>query len=407
MIRHSHCMHLDLIWRRRLRSFLLLFLPLILASTLFAQGATDTRAVAAQELVRTVLTRAGSPSAISLEVRNTAGLGLTEDAYQKLHAQFNAARVQIVSPERALAEVVVTLSEDVHGELWVAEVKHGETRDVAMVRVARNNGAGLPRMTNAMTLRKTLVWSQVTPVLDVALLGEGDSAALLVLDAASVSLYRNRQSHWELEQSAPIASTRPWPRDLRGRLLPGKDHKFDALLPGMKCSGTADSGVTMACAQSDDPWPLNGDDSVRGFFGARNFFTGALAGAETKRNVPPFYSAAFTEQEMDFGQVGGGLANGSSKVVDASSGSDIASVRSECGSGTQVLMTGAGDFTQKDTLRAMDAQNGALVPAASPLEFNGPITALWTAREGKAVTAVSKTLSTGRYEAFVISVTCR
>ena len=73
-----------------------------------------------------------------------------------------------------------------------------------------------------------------------------------------------------------------------------------------------------------------------------------------------------------------------------------------------MLMTGAGDFTQRDSLQLMDAPSGALAAAATaPIEFSGPITALWTARDGKIATAVSKNLSTGKYEAFTISVTCR
>lgn len=408
MIRHSHSMHFDLTWRRLLRSSLLLFIfSLNFPTILNGQSAQDARTAAAQEMVRTVLNRAGAPTAVSLEVRNLAGIGSAEDVYQRLRSQFSAAHVQIVTPERALAEVVVAISEDIRGEMWVAEVKHAESQDVTIVRVAKSSNAALPRVTNTMTLHRTLVWSQTTPVLDLALLGEGDSAALLVLDGASVSLYRNRQSHWELEQAAPVAGTRPWPRDLRGRLLVEKDHKFDALLPGMKCSGTADPGVSISCGPSDDPWPLDGEDGVRGFFGARNFFTGALAGRAKPANVPTFYSAAGSNENFLLAFVSGGIGSELGKVVDAGSGSDIASLRTECGSGTQVLMTGGGDFTEKDTLRAMDWQGPTLAPAASPVEFSGPITALWTTRDGKAATAVSKSLSTARYEAFIISINCR
>ena len=94
-------------------------------------------------------------------------------------------------------------------------------------------------------------------------------------------------------------------------------------------------------------------------------------------------------------------------MASMTSGSDIAGVRSECGLGWQLLLTGAGDFTQKDTLRAVEVQNGVLVAAGSPLEFSGPITALWPTREGNAAVAVSKNLTTKKYEAFTISVTCR
>jgi len=315
-----------------------------------------------------------------------------------------------VSPERALAEVTITLSQDLKGEIWVAEIRHGAAREIVMVRVPKSNSAVLPRMSGAIALRKTQVWTQASaePVLDVAILGEGDRAALLVLEGASVSLYRNRGSHWELEQSAPVPRSRPWPRDLRGRLAVDRDHKFEAFLPGMKCLGAADPGVSMNCVNSDDPWPLDGEQRVRGFFGNRNFFTGALAGTVKENNVAPFFSAAVTQDSsIWFAQTSGRLGPVAGNTASMTSGSDIASVHSECGSGSQLLVSGAGDFTEKDTLRGMEAQNGVLVAAGTPLEFNGPITALWTAREGNAAVAVSKNLTTEKYEAFTVSITCR
>ena len=415
MIRHSRSMYFETIWlRRALRiSFLLIIFLLSLIVFSAAQSAPDPWSAAAQEMARAVLSRAGSPSNISLEVRNISALNRAEmeEVRQKLREQFNAARVQIVGPERALAEVTITLSQDLKGEIWVAEIRHGEAREIAMVRVAKSNAAVLPRMSGAISLRKTQVWTEVSaePVLDVATLGEGERSALLVLDAASVSLYRNRGSHWELEQSAPVPRSQPWPRDLRGRLAVDRDHKFEGFLPGKKCLGAADPGVSMNCADSDDPWPLDGEgQNVRGFFGARNFFTGALAGTVKENNVAPFFSAAVgQDSSIWFAQTSGGLGTGAGKTASMTSGSDIASVHSECGSGSQLLVSGAGDFTEKDTLRAVEVQNGVLVTAGSPLEFNGPITALWTAREGNAAVAVSKNLTTGKYEAFTVSITCR
>src|SRR5207302_5797801 len=155
-----------------------------------------SRSAAAQEMVRAVLSRAGSPSNISLEVRNISALNGAEqeELRQKLREQFSAARVEIVSPERALAEVTITLSQDLKGEIWVAEIRHGAAREIVMVRVPKSNTAVLPRMSGAISLRKTQVWTQASsePVLDVAILGEGDRAALVVLDGAAVWLDRNR-----------------------------------------------------------------------------------------------------------------------------------------------------------------------------------------------------------------------
>ena len=305
----------------------------------------------------------------------------------------------------------LTLSQDMKQEIWVAEIRHGDAREIAMVRVAKSNSVALPGISSTISLHKTQLWTQsgADAVLDLAVLGEGDRAALLVLDGVTVSLYRNRQSHWELEQSAPIPRARRWPRDLRGRLLLGRDHKFEAFLPGTKCAGATDPGVSMNCVESDDPWPLDGEaQNARAFFGNRNFFTGALAGAVKENNLPPFFSAAAgPDGAIWFAQTSGELNATSGRGSGLGSGSDIAAVRSECGSGVQILLSGAGDFTQKDILGARDLQNGTLVPAGSALEFNGPITALWTARDGNSAIAVSKNLVSGKYEAFTISVTCR
>ena len=56
---------------------------------------------------------------------------------------------------------------------------------------------------------------------------------LLVLDSTSqVAVYRQQVGRWELETSLPIAHSRTFPRDLRGRLLLRRDHLFDVYLPG-------------------------------------------------------------------------------------------------------------------------------------------------------------------------------
>src|SRR5438105_8448474 len=116
MIRHSLSMYFETIWlRRALRiSFLLTAFLLNLIVFSAAQSAPDSRSAAAQEMVRAVLSRAGSPSNISLEVRNISALNGAdkEEIRQKMREQFSAARVEIVSPERALAEVTIALSQD-------------------------------------------------------------------------------------------------------------------------------------------------------------------------------------------------------------------------------------------------------------------------------------------------------
>ena len=86
-------------------------------------------------------------------------------------------------------------------------------------------------------------------------------------------------------------------------------------------------------------------------------------------------------------------------------GSDIASVRSSCGSGTQLLATGAGDDLSNDSIRAFEIDNQEVRAVSPPLAFDGPLTALWTTVEGDSAIAVLRT-QTGSYEAYSVSVAC-
>ena len=72
-------------------------------------------------------------------------------------------------------------------------------------------------------LRKILLWTQDDPILDVAVLEENVTPThIAVLDPEKVSLYRLQGGKWQQEQVLGIAHARPWPRDLRGRLIPGE-----------------------------------------------------------------------------------------------------------------------------------------------------------------------------------------
>ena len=125
---------------------------------------------------------------------------------------------------------------------------------------------------------------------------EEDSAPkqIAVLDAEKVAIYRLKNGTWQQEQTLAITHARPWPRDLRGRVMhaAAKDHLLDVYLPGVFCRSTAGLPLTLNCRESDDPWPLVATAAVSfpsfevgpsvqplgAFYSAtRNFFTGALA----------------------------------------------------------------------------------------------------------------------------------
>ena len=173
-----------------------------------------------------------------------------------------------------------------------------------------------------ITLRKTLLWSQKDPILDVSMLEEnGAPSRIAVLSAEKFLCIGCRAGSGRGNRSCAISHARPWPRDLRGRLVPAKDHLLDAYLPGVICRTVAGGSLAMNCRESDDPWPMvpaamvgnatvfpsAGSSSgpsasisqVAAFFApTRNFFTGVLTPAVGKfRTVPKFYSAAFVPRD--------------------------------------------------------------------------------------------------------------
>jgi hypothetical protein len=268
-----------------------------------------------------------------------------------------------------------------------------------------------------MVLHKTSLWSQQERILDVALIDD-NPARMMVLDANGVSAYRSQGGGWQLEQSQLVAHSRPWPRDLRGRLVPGRDkaHLVDAYLPGVHCRSSASAGLAMACGDSDEPWPLATDFAILNapFTAARNYFSGALSPPVGRlMTAPTFYSTAPVVRDQSTwwllaavdGQVH--LLDGATdQVLDKSGwGSEIAGVRSGCGSGQQILASGSGDG-RSDTVRAFEVIGRDPVPVSAGLEVTGGITAMWTDSSGANAVAVVHNLETGRYEAFRLTLTC-
>jgi hypothetical protein len=86
-------------------------------------------------------------------------------------------------------------------------------------------------------------------------------------------------------------------------------------------------------------------------------------------------------------------------------GTDIASVRSACGLGWQVLVTGNGDGAG-ESVTAFEIADREPVTVSQPAAFNGAITALWTDSDGTGAIAVSQNSETGRYEAYRLSIAC-
>jgi hypothetical protein len=392
-----------------------------------------------QQLARKIVAVTG-PGAVALTVENRSSLGKrdSEIIQNGVHVALEALGLRFVKPEQAAATVAISLSENSMSYVWVAEIRQG-TGDAAVVLVSapRPEGPTTSRDSVPLTLSKIPLWTQDDPILDVSVLEESSAPTLIaVLDPNKISLYRQQRGKWQLQQELPITHQRPWPRDLRGRLVPARDHWFDVYLPGAICASGAASAPTLNCHDSEDPWPLisgtlNGGAAaffpsaglasgastvvpqMKAFFApTRNFFTGVLTPGTGKfTTVPKFYSGALLPREKYilwlFATTDGQthLIDGvSDQVLRLGWGSDLASVRTACGAGWQVLSSSPDQVG--DSVRAYEFPDRDPVAVSPAIDFSGPVTALWTESRGDTAIAVARNRETGSYEAYRLAMAC-
>jgi hypothetical protein len=387
-----------------------LLLVLLLANLAWAG---DWQAPAGQLAQR--IAAISGPGAVAVTVVNHSSLTAAEvdDVRRKLSTELATFGLQPAASDQAAATVQVTLSENVQGYLWVAEIRQGSSEPVVVMVSVPGAGRPAARSSDLLAIHKALLWSDENRILDLAIVN-GNPVHMIVLEPERVVLSRLQGDHWQQEQVLALVHVRPWPRDLRGRLILRKDHLFDAYLPGVYCRSGVNAPLSMSCDDSDDPWALTGE--MNAFFSAtRNFFTGVLSPGIQKQTIAPaFYSAAALPREKytlwAFSAVDGqvhfldGVAD--RPFAQLGWGSDIASVRSGCGAGWQILATSAA-AGPGDNVKAFEIPDREPVLASAPLEFDGRVTAMWTDSDGTGATAISRNAETGKYEAYRLSMDCR
>ena len=394
-------------------------------SLLFASSLGDT----ARQLAHKIATDAG-PGAFALEVTNRSSLDdkSVREVRSALETELQVEGVHTSKAEQAMGTVEVVLSESLREYVWTASIVIGsDERKIALVSLPRPPTGTPFAAAMPIVLKTTFLFAQEQPMLDAALVEMPGGSRLLVLNDTMVALFRQQASspkaRWELEATLPINHSRTFPRDLRGRLLLRRDHLFDVYLPGTFCrtNSNAVAPLTLTCNDSNDPtyndpWPLTPDDNgVRAFFASsRNFFTGALSpGIGKISNVPSFYSAAALPR-ANYTLWAFAAVDGSLHLVDGVTdqllrgvkwGSDIAAVRSSCGTGTQILVSESGD-SERDGLRAFEIPDRDPIVVSSAVEFDGRIVALWQDSGGTSAAAIVRRKDTGWYEAYRVSISC-
>ena len=364
------------------------------------------------------------PGSVKLTIRNESSLASGEiPGIRKLLERDLRGFGVVAGGSDSATLIRVTLSENLQGGLWVAEVVEGTETRVTMLPVslgATVTATGGP----SLTLRRTLLMTEPDPVLDAQMFSIGGVQRLVVLEPERIVSYvRNAavlapagtaSGNWIEDQHFAIAHTRPFPRDMRGELVAAQDHLFDAYLPGALCSGTTTGvQITVACADSDDPWPIGA--SQRAFYNAmRDSFTGVLApgfGME----LPPFYQASDIPRPTGTGMLMNGvdgrvmlIENNVLKPVNGGNdwGSDFAVIRSECGSGVQVLVSGSGAAAMGDSLSAYEIAGREAIVVSAPLTVEGAVTAIHAANDGASATVIVRRDAPARYEVWNGSAFC-
>jgi hypothetical protein len=390
-----------------------------------------------QNLARKIVAITG-PMAITLSFENRSSLSKRDSDIVEngLRNAMQALGLRFVPAEQASMSVGISLSENANFDVWIAQIQPSSGDSVVvMVSFPRSEGTSASDSV-PLSLRKIPLFAQEQPILDVAVLEEASTPSrIAVLDSEKLSLYRMQNSKWLAEQKLMITHTQAWPRDLRGRFVVARDHSLTVHLPGVLC--TTDAAFSrLDCRQSDDPWPLltgdwngtpavflsagitNGASAVvpqtRAFFApTRNFFTGVLTPAVGKfTTVPRFFSAAVLPRENNalwlFASTDGHvhiIDGDSDQIANFTWGSDVASVKTLCGAGWQVLASSSGEQSN-DSIRAYEFPEHAPAAVTRNVELEGTLTALWTASRGDTAVVVSRSRDTGAYEAFRLAIDC-
>jgi hypothetical protein len=374
------------------------------------------------------------PAQVTIALRNLSSMSPADAsaAQAGLERELRALGLTLAERIPSGIEVQVTLSENLRDFVWVAEIRRPVASDNAEpdatareVVIEESPKPPAATGTESMLIDKKLILEEDRRILDLAPLGRG----LVVLDEEAVSIYESAGAGWQPKLFVRIPVSRPWPRDLRGRILVqgrasaqvgaqnnAQAGAYQAYLPGLTCNGNAGGGLSITCRE-ESLWPIGAGPRMLGlaqFTPMRNFFSGRIVAPNgSEKSLPPFFSGAeFQVRETTAWALAG--VDGRTYLYNtpiknsgawAGLGSSIAGIETECGGRSQVFASSPGDGTVADSVRAYDIVDGTPRPAGA-VAFSGPVTELWPAAERGVVFAISRDLKSGRYAAFRLAITC-
>jgi hypothetical protein len=371
-------------------------------------------------------------------VENTSSISPADVALLRrlLETELTARKIRLMQEALPATIVYVTISEGSEGPLLTADIRRNDEDSgplIAIVglqsRAVTSSGDGeVP-----LILQRKFVYAQGEPILDFMSPGvsDGAGARLLVLERDRVDYLRLDQARWSLDHSSLVKLRFHASRDPRGLIARDKDDEeaIHIYLPQETCTGSGDYHTDLGCSPSvraNPPtalfmghmWPLNPAEPR--IFSApyepdRNYFAGLEASfGDFAGRLPAFYSGAVMSEGNRPSWILAEL-DGRARLYDGGPvatatfsgwGDNLVIVSTDCDSAWLVLVSGAGDWTVRDTLRIYRITDHQAATVGQPLEFSGPILALWPTEDAKSARVVSRNLQTGMYEASIVSVSC-
>lgn len=340
------------------RAIFFLFVSLGLSNAIRAGTLEDS----AKELARELAAALPVQTTASCEIRNRSSL-LPEEVSRVergLDAELQDRGVRL-SDKGAETAIVVTLSENFENLVWTAEIRKGGASQVVVVAVERPSGNHTVSSAMPVTIHSEKFWEGPERILDAGELSDGAGKS------------------WQVV------------------LLP------DGLRIQDKQGGaTSTTEITSLQGTSRDPWGnLN-------FQPTGNSIGVFLAPRVCAVNLEPLdWSACLTPAGSTSAPPPGRtpvMFDVAPAIPPPPGKGTLIEMQSVCGGANQFLATGAGDYTQTDSLQVFQAESSGAVAVSAELDFPGPITALHAT--SATPRAVVRNLTTGNYEAYRLSFSC-
>lgn len=402
--------------RVALASFLIFFLTILLAGPCWADDAANK---AARELAQKIAAQIDHKKEVFVEVVDLTGemrAADLEDAKKVIESELRARGVRTVADASFEVKVRITLSTNNVERLWIADFENDGAHEALMTPFERVSFDSKP-WASRTHIDRELVFSGNSQILDFGCTNPPAAKEC----GKVVVLYTDGVVLMDSDQGFPrvaISHESAWPRDVRGRLeISGAD--FRARVENVECSGNITRVQASKCAPINDSWIFKGAGQMTVAFLAPsgNWFqwAAAVTSNTTKISREPFFSLAALEIVGEPAWISTGtkgdtrLVSGKNgNILGATSawGSELATVKTDCGTGWQILSTSKRDRTELDSIAVYEWAGSEFRSLSDPLELDGTVVAMWAAENGGPARAVVHNLKTGNYEAYLLKVGC-